>query len=83
MNNELLNLCRRYADIHADHNGVAASPVAGLTIVRSLRPGELQVAISKPLVAILLQGCKRVTTGLNNFEYGPGEAMIISADIPT
>ncbi|WP_039028862.1 AraC family transcriptional regulator [Leclercia adecarboxylata] len=83
MNNELLNLCRHYADTHAAHNGVAATPVPGLTIVRALYPGELQVAVSKPLVAMLLQGRKRVTTGPDSFEYGPGEAMVISADIPT
>lgn len=83
MNNELLNLCRQYADTHAAHNGVAATPVPGLTIVRALYPGELQVAVSKPLVAMLLQGRKRVTTGPDSFEYGPGEAMVISADIPT
>ena len=83
MNNDLLNLCRHYADTHAAHNGVVATPVPGLTIVRSLHPGELQVALSKPLVAMLLQGRKRVTTGPDSFEYGPGEAMVISADIPT
>lgn len=83
MNNELLNLCRYYADTHAAHNGVASTPVPGLTIVRSLHPGELQVAVSKPLVAMLLQGRKGVTTGPDSFEYGPGEAMVISADIPT
>ncbi len=83
MNNELLKICRHYADTHAAHNGVAATPVPGLTIVRSLHPDDLQVAVSKPLLAMLLQGRKRVSTGANSFEYGPGEAMVISADIPT
>ncbi|AIA72035.1 AraC family transcriptional regulator [Pectobacterium atrosepticum] len=83
MNDTLLNLCRRYADACADHNGVTVTPVPGLTIVRSLHPGELQAAVSKPLIAMLLQGRKRVTTGPDSFEYGPGEAMVISADIPT
>ncbi|HKM96334.1 MAG TPA: AraC family transcriptional regulator [Buttiauxella sp.] len=83
MNNELLNLCRHYADECSGHNGVTVTPAQGVTIVRSLHPGELQVAISKPLVAMLLQGRKRVTTGSDSFEYGPGEAMVISADIPT
>ncbi|MEH2920025.1 AraC family transcriptional regulator N-terminal domain-containing protein [Samsonia erythrinae] len=83
MNTELLNLCRHYADTRAALNGVAATPVPGLTIVRTLHPGELQVAVSKPLVAMLLQGRKRVITGSDSFEYGPGEAMVISADIPT
>lgn len=79
----LLTLCRRYADIHADRRGAAITPVPGLTIVRALHPGELQVAVNKPLVAMLLQGRKRVTTARGSFEYAAGEAMVISADVPT
>ncbi|TCV96810.1 AraC family transcriptional regulator [Biostraticola tofi] len=83
MRDTLLDLCRRYADTHADHDGVAATGVPGLTIVRSLHPGELQAAVSRPLIAMLLQGRKRVTTRLDSFEYGPGETMVIAADVPT
>lgn len=83
MRDSLFDLCRRYADMHADQKGVTATPVPGLTIVRSLHPGELQAAVSKPLIALLLQGRKRVTTSLDSFEYGPGEAMVIAADVPT
>ncbi|MEX9252253.1 AraC family transcriptional regulator [Pseudenterobacter timonensis] len=83
MDATLFELCRRYADAHVSQCGVAATPVAGLTIVRAMHPGELQVAIARPLIAMLLQGRKRVTTGASGFEYGPGEAMVIAADIPT
>ncbi|MBO1039960.1 AraC family transcriptional regulator [Brucella pituitosa] len=79
----LLNLCRRYADAHADRNGAAMTPVPGLTVVRALHPGELQVAVSKPLIAVALQGRKRVTFGKENHDYGAGEALVISADVPT
>ncbi len=48
-----------------------------------LHPGDLQAAIARPLVAMLLQGRKSVTTGLASFDYGPGEAMVIAADVPT
>lgn len=83
MRDTLLDLCRRYADANVDHNGVAVTPVSGMTVVRALHPGELQAAVSKPLIAILLQGRKRVITRLDYFEYGPGEAMLIAADVPT
>ncbi|MFO3904675.1 AraC family transcriptional regulator [Enterobacter hormaechei] len=79
----LLELCRRYADTCADQSGVAVTPVPGLTIVRALHPGDLQAAINRPLIAMLLQGRKCVTTGKERFEYGPGEAMVIAADVPT
>ncbi len=32
---------------------------------------------------MLLQGRKSVTTGTASFDYGPGEAMVIAADVPT
>ncbi|MGO3126229.1 MAG: AraC family transcriptional regulator N-terminal domain-containing protein, partial [Advenella sp.] len=73
MQDHLLELCRHYADAHADQCGIAATPVRGLTIVRALYPGELQAAVSKPLVAMLLQGRKRVTTSIASYDYGPGE----------
>lgn len=79
----LFDLCRRYADAHADRSGIAVTPVFGLTLIRALHPGELQAAINRPLIAMLLQGRKRVTTGADSFEYGPGEAMVIAADVPT
>lgn len=83
MRDELFALCRRYADAHVDSSGVAVTPVSGLTLVRALHPGDLQAAIARPLVAMLLQGRKCVTTGLVSFDYGPGEAMVIAADVPT
>ncbi|HFZ8993345.1 TPA: AraC family transcriptional regulator N-terminal domain-containing protein [Citrobacter freundii] len=83
MRDALFTLCRQYADAHADRSGVAVTPVAGMTIVRALHPGELQAAVARPLIAMLLQGRKCVTTGNGTFEYGPGEAMVIAADVPT
>ncbi|MDU4843618.1 MAG: AraC family transcriptional regulator [Leclercia adecarboxylata] len=83
MHTALFELCRRYADTHADRSGVAVTPVPGLTIIRALHPGDLQAAINRPLIAMLLQGRKCVTTGAERFDYGPGEAMVIAADVPT
>ncbi|PZX47038.1 AraC family transcriptional regulator [Cereibacter changlensis] len=79
----LLDRCRRYADAHLGPLGHAATPVPGLAMVRLLQPGELQVAVQKPLIAMLLQGRKRVSTHGGSFEYSPGEAMVIAADTPT
>ena len=83
MSASLLSLCRRYADVHADQSGAAMTPVPGLTIIRALHGGELQVAVNRPLIAMLLQGRKRVSSGAESHEYGPGEALLISADAPT
>ncbi|MBL8644084.1 MAG: AraC family transcriptional regulator [Rhodospirillaceae bacterium] len=83
MTQPLLDLVRRHADAHADRLGVAQTPIPGLMAIRAVRPSELQVAVNKPLVAMLLQGRKRVTTGSASFEYGPGESLLVSADVPT
>src|SRR6185369_14802410 len=55
----------------------------GLTTIRAAAPSALQYAVSKPLVALVLQGSKRVTMGSNTFDFGAGESLLITADVPT
>ncbi|RWN99281.1 AraC family transcriptional regulator [Mesorhizobium sp.] len=83
MSRTLLDLVRSFADTHADRFGAASTPIPGLTAIRATEPGELQVAVNRPLVAMLLQGAKRVTIGAETLEFGPGESLLISADVPT
>jgi AraC-like DNA-binding protein len=83
MTDTLLDAVRRYALAHADRNGVASTPIAGLTLLHATIPSELQYAISRPLVAMVLQGGKRVTMGNRTFDFGAGESMLITADVPT
>ncbi|TIM80131.1 MAG: AraC family transcriptional regulator [Mesorhizobium sp.] len=83
MSRTLLDLVRSFADTHADRFGAASTPIPGLTAIRATQPGELQVAVNRPLVAMLLQGAKRVTIGAETLEFGPGDSLLISADVPT
>lgn len=84
MTNTLLDTARRCADAHTgQHGSVACTPIRGLTVIRETAPTALQYAISKPLVALLLQGSKRVTMGSETFEFGAGESLLITADVPT
>ncbi|AZO00855.1 AraC family transcriptional regulator [Mesorhizobium sp. M9A.F.Ca.ET.002.03.1.2] len=83
MNDQLLKHARRYADAHADQVGVAATPVDGLVILRETAPTMLQYAVSKPLVALVLQGGKRVTMGSRTFDFGAGDSLLITTDVPT
>jgi len=83
MSYTLLDGVRGYADAHVDASGVAASPIAGLSAIRALAPSELQYAINRPLVAIVVQGSKRVTMGRESFDFGAGESLLIAADVPT
>ncbi len=83
MTDKLLHAVRRYADFHADASGVAATPVAGLSIVRATSPGALQYAIARPLMALVIQGNKRVLMGRDSHFLSPGDLMLITADVPT
>lgn len=83
LSHDLLSLVRRHADANCDRHGYAPTPFRGLCVVRQTHPGELQVAVQKPLIAICLQGRKRVSMGASSFEYGVAEALVITADVPT
>lgn len=82
MSSPLLDCVRRFADIHADRFGVARTPIPGLFAMRATSPSELHYAISKPLVALVLQGAKHVTMGNAAFDFGAGDSLLISADVP-
>ncbi|MER9645397.1 AraC family transcriptional regulator [Mesorhizobium sp. M0199] len=83
MTQTLLDTVRRYTEAHADDNGIAQTPVPGLTLIRETTPTALHYAIYKPLVALVLQGSKRVTMGSRTFDFGAGESLLITADVPT
>ena len=82
MNDTLLDAARRHAAAHC-RDGIAPTPVPGVTVLRETMPTALQYAISRPLVAIVLQGGKRVTMGSSTFDFGPGESLLITTDVPT
>lgn len=79
----LLEHARRYADLRVDAHGVATTPVPGVVVLRETAPSLLQYAISKPLVALVLQGNKRVSMGERSYDFGAGESLLISTDVPT
>ncbi|WP_325374659.1 AraC family transcriptional regulator [Dokdonella sp.] len=43
----------------------------------------MQYAISRPLVALVVQGNKRVMIGSATFDFGAGDSLLITADVPT
>jgi AraC-like DNA-binding protein len=83
MKRSLLDIGLRYAEAHADSSGVAATPVPGLSLIRGVRPSEIQYAISRQLVALVMQGSKCVRMGGEVFDLGFGDSLLISADVPT
>jgi AraC-like DNA-binding protein len=83
MTHGLLDTVRRFGETHADGTGIAQTPIPCLTVIRETAPTALQYAINRPLVALVLQGSKRVTMGSRTFDVGAGESLLITADVPT
>lgn len=81
--NDLLTTVSRHADAHADANGLATTPIPGLSTIRATAPSDLTYAVSRPLVALVLQGSKHVTMGTTGFAFSAGESLLITADVPT
>jgi AraC-like DNA-binding protein len=83
MSTTLLEIASRYADSHVSADGVARTPIPGLAILRETAATALHFTISKPMVALVLQGSKRVSMGPDTFNFGAGESLLITADVPT
>lgn len=83
MTDTLLDTVRRYAETYSDPAGVARTPIPGLTTVRFTSPSGLDYAISRPLVALVVQGAKRVRMGSETIALGSGDSLLITADVPT
>jgi AraC-like DNA-binding protein len=83
MTDTLLNAISRYMAAHADPAGLAQTPIAGLTTIRSTAPSGLVHAISRPLVCLVLQGSKQVAMGAKTLTFGAGDSLLITADVPT
>jgi AraC-like DNA-binding protein len=83
MTNDLSTVASRFAAAHADAAGIAKTNTPGISVIREVMPTALQYAINKPLVAVVLQGRKRVSLGSSVFDFSAGESLVISADVPT
>ena len=73
---------RRHADAHADPDGVAATPIPGLVLMRVSGPTGLTKALYRPVLCLVLQGAKEVTAGVAVHRFAAGRALVVGADIP-
>lgn len=83
MSTALLDAVRRYSEAHADREGMASTPIQGLSTVRAVRPSGLVHAVARPLVCLVLQGTKQVVKGAEAFTFAAGDSLLITADVPT
>lgn len=78
----LLEIMDRHGRMHADADGIATTPIPGIMFFRVPAPTGSVHAIARPLACLVVQGAKRVTMGTRDFDFGAGDSLLITADVP-
>jgi AraC-like DNA-binding protein len=60
----------------------AAMTASGIRAVSSEVPTELAHHVMEPMLAVVAQGAKRAVLGDQVFEYGAGQYLVVSVDLP-
>lgn len=63
------------------HAGFKHPGMSRLSIYSISEPTELNALVYNPMAFIVLQGTKRTIIGDRVFEYGPGQTMVVAAEI--
>jgi AraC-like DNA-binding protein len=74
----------RYAAPRCNADGLVATPVPGVGMLRLQAPSGTMRSVYKPMVCLILQGAKRMSVGEQGREqvFRAGESVIVSADVP-
>ncbi|MBP1884373.1 AraC family transcriptional regulator [Sinorhizobium mexicanum] len=83
MTDSLLRAVRRHTEAYSDPTGLARTPIPGLITIRQTTKSELQYAINRPLVCLVVQGTKQISLGDQTFTHQAGATLLITADVPT
>jgi AraC-like DNA-binding protein len=54
----------------------------GLTVLRRETVSEIEAVVYEPVICLILQGCKKTSIGDQFAELGPGDALLVSHDLP-
>ena len=79
---ELIRQVDRYFDHKSMDINQMVSPVDGLLLLRYVKPTELEATLYEPVVCLILQGRKMTALGAHSLEFGAGESLIVSHDLP-
>ena len=82
MTETLLQIVSRYAEAHAEVDGRAKTPIAGVTVMRRLAPVHPFKALYKPALCLVLQGAKEVSAQQETHILEAGQALVVSAVPP-
>ncbi|WP_195819283.1 AraC family transcriptional regulator [Roseobacter sp. MH60115] len=66
----------------ADRDGIHATAVPRLDLIRSARPTQDLHAVHEPALCIVVQGAKRVMVADHIYEYDAAKYLVVSFDLP-
>jgi len=78
---ELVAAVRRYTEAQAGESPFV-TPIEGVTILRSDHERRPYYCIHKPALCIVVQGAKWATFGNRRIDYGAGQALVVSVEMP-
>ena len=82
MPSALANALTRYIDAHGGGEGVFATAIDGLALLRKIGSLLPSHAIYRPCLCVVVQGAKQVTLGDKTLSYDELQCLIISIDLP-
>jgi AraC-like DNA-binding protein len=78
---ELVEAVRRYTEAQAGESPFVTA-IEGVTILRSDHERRPDYRIHKPALCIVVQGAKWATFGNRRIDYGAGQALVVSVEMP-
>lgn len=72
----------RYVDDRGGSDGVYSTAIEGLVFMRVTDRTLPHPLIYRPQLCLIVQGAKRLTVGDAQFDYGQGQALIVSVELP-
>jgi AraC-like DNA-binding protein len=67
---------------HVLNDGRVATSIPFLSLYHSAQPTTVTRGVLKPSCCFILQGTKRLHLGAEMLDYGPGEYLVVSVDLP-
>lgn len=76
----LAGLLERFSEAHGD--GMHATAITGLFVIRSSRPTDPLHGLQQPAVCIVAQGRKQVMAGRSVLTYDPAHYLVAAVEVP-
>jgi AraC-like DNA-binding protein len=79
---QMIALVLQYVQRHALHDGRVATAIPFLSLFHASQPTPVTRGVLKPSCCMILQGSKRLHLASEVLDYGPGEYLVVSVDLP-